>query len=842
MVGPSPTKAKKPAQIIGGHAYYCEWDPVLDPESGDTYYVNKYTEETTWDKPRELTLFEKQIHAAKEIQKTARGRQGRARVQNIKQEKRGHIVDKCDWEAVVDPSSRDTYYYNTKTQDTTWDKPPAFVKWEKQQNASTAVQSIQRGRQTRAQVSKNKGALRRQRQREARTRLHSRYPVSDSWETIVDEKSGKTYYLNKATNDTSWDKPEEMDNYEKHTSASTQIQSRTRIKQARNVRKSKYMQLLRKRIAQKCGGLEGLQNLFEKLSGGEGLDVDGVVSKEEFRAGVIEHLKIEVRKEEDLDDLFVALDVDESGRLDFEELEQIVKFDLRAEKAKTDFGSKCVWEEVLDKTSGESYYSNTVTGETTWDKPAAFIEFAKYRDAASRIQRCVRRRWAWREWRELIKAATVIGRHARRKMEARGRERKALEQERASVQMQKIARGRSARQAMAAKRRKHYEIRRRQRLPGVKKGSEVEGDEGIRATAHGGVHRPTPPNDPRAQQHQRQQHQPHQQHGRRHGNQTEQPLHSKLDESTRQHHLDAIPAYAARLTAVEIQRLSVEEIGQRIGLQPDRHSAQRIILVVGELARVGGERAKGAADHGSAFGIGRQGPAGRRDSSNAKAIQRGINRSRRLSSLYQRGVVRAARHTDALVMDSGLTTGLAASSAMSDGHNPNSVYKQRPDNNEEEVVLLGVSPAAAPGSGAALHKYHSRQLVLEDVFHRGAELEMKAELVTKLAGGCKVVVVAVNDGPTIRDELRILIEYQQKYQPSGQWPVVALQGSGGFVDTLANVCEACARGEPHQAHQTEDEAIARRLIDTDSIFVFPADGTPSELASFLHVLLTVSVR
>jgi Ca2+-binding EF-hand superfamily protein len=840
---------KKPAaaQIIGGHAYYCEWDPVLDPASGDFYYVNKYTDETSWDKPQELAVFERQIKAAKEIQKSARGRQGRVGVQKIRQERAKeveHIVVKCVWEAVLDKASGDNYYYNTASKQTTWDKPAALIKWENQQKASIAVQSVQRGRRTREVVVKQKGSLKRQRQREAKTRLHTQYPANDHWEAIFDDKSGKTYYVNKATNNTSWDKPEEMERYEKHTEASTSIQSRARIRQARGARQSKYMLLLRKRIAQKCGGLEGLVKLFEALTEGGDLEVDGVISKDEFRTGIVKHLGIEVRADSDLNDLFVVLDIDKSGGLDFEELEQIVKFDLRADKAKETFVAKCVWEKMVDKATGDCYYCNSRTLETTWEAPVAFVEWERYKDAATRIQRMVRRRWARKEWRELIKAASVIGRHARRKVEGREREKKALERDRASVQVQKVARGRRARQTVAARRRQDYDIRRRQRLPGLKNGGSNQSS-GV-PSARGGV-RPTPPNNPRApKQHQRPTNQ-------RNGNQREQQQHQqqqhqhqqqqkKLSESARQHHLDSIPAYAARLTTAEIQRLSREEIGQRIGLQPDRHSPQRIILLVGELVRAGaGAKAAAVANPGAAFGLGRAGPAGRRDSNNAKAIQRAINRSRRLSSLYQRGVARAARHTGAVVVDSGLTTGLAASSAMSDGHSANSVYG-KDNNSPEDVCLLGISAAVAPGSGPALHKYHTKQLVFTDVFQRGqTELRARLDLVEKLAGGCKVVVVVVNDGPSIRDELSTLLELQQQHRPSDPWPVVALQGSGGFADTLAHICEGRARGEPDQG-RTEDELIAGRLIGSDAVFVFPADGTPSELASFLHVLLTVSVR
>ena len=62
-------------------------EPVTDPESGESYYFNVYTNETTWDKPESLTVFEKQQAAALGIQKAARGRKGRARALGIKEQK-----------------------------------------------------------------------------------------------------------------------------------------------------------------------------------------------------------------------------------------------------------------------------------------------------------------------------------------------------------------------------------------------------------------------------------------------------------------------------------------------------------------------------------------------------------------------------------------------------------------------------------------------------------------------------------------------------------------------------------------------------------------------------------
>ena len=71
------------------------------------------------------------------------------------------------WEALVDDESKDTYYHNTETGETTWDKPADF------DDAPVAPQS--------------------------------------KWEALVDEESKETYYHNTETGETTWDKPADFD-------------------------------------------------------------------------------------------------------------------------------------------------------------------------------------------------------------------------------------------------------------------------------------------------------------------------------------------------------------------------------------------------------------------------------------------------------------------------------------------------------------------------------------------------------------------------------------------------------------------------------------------------------
>jgi hypothetical protein len=69
------------------------------------------------------------------------------------------------WEAVKDESSGRTYYFNSATNETSWEVPPGFF-------------------------SPGEG------------------PLPANWSGVVDEATGSLYYFNSASNETSWTRPE----------------------------------------------------------------------------------------------------------------------------------------------------------------------------------------------------------------------------------------------------------------------------------------------------------------------------------------------------------------------------------------------------------------------------------------------------------------------------------------------------------------------------------------------------------------------------------------------------------------------------------------------------------
>ncbi|ETV66803.1 hypothetical protein, variant 1 [Aphanomyces astaci] len=94
-VASSSLNASSTKQDDGDSDLLPGWKATVDKESGDVYYWNKATKETSWDKPS---------------------------IMKSKPEK-GVTPLPYGWEEVQDPLSSDVYYWNIHTQKTQWERP-----------------------------------------------------------------------------------------------------------------------------------------------------------------------------------------------------------------------------------------------------------------------------------------------------------------------------------------------------------------------------------------------------------------------------------------------------------------------------------------------------------------------------------------------------------------------------------------------------------------------------------------------------------------------------------------------------------------------------------------------
>ncbi|KAL3941593.1 MAG: hypothetical protein SGBAC_004067 [Bacillariaceae sp.] len=89
-----------------------DWVEVVDPTSGEVYYYNQVTQETSWEKPASMTEPQQSVPADDQPKETAPAT-----------ELTTDLSQTNDWAETVDPSTGQIYYYNSKTGETSWEKP-----------------------------------------------------------------------------------------------------------------------------------------------------------------------------------------------------------------------------------------------------------------------------------------------------------------------------------------------------------------------------------------------------------------------------------------------------------------------------------------------------------------------------------------------------------------------------------------------------------------------------------------------------------------------------------------------------------------------------------------------
>lgn len=139
------------------------WFPVVDQQSGDIYYANERTGETSWDKPEAVLRLENAPHLQNEKPMWTNG----------------NIQDDDDlpdgWFALTDPQTGEEYYANEETGETSWERPI---------NNSNDTPLL-----TNHAASEDENSL------------------ASGWFPVVDPASGDTYFANEQTGETSWEKP-----------------------------------------------------------------------------------------------------------------------------------------------------------------------------------------------------------------------------------------------------------------------------------------------------------------------------------------------------------------------------------------------------------------------------------------------------------------------------------------------------------------------------------------------------------------------------------------------------------------------------------------------------------
>merc|ERR1712232_230761 len=167
-----------------------EWTEHVDPQSGDVFYFNSTTGETSWTKPAPA------MHVVATGVATAAAKTE-------------------EWTEHIDPQTSNIYYFNANTGESSWTKPAlgeAGAAIKKDESPSTADEATAWTEHIDPDTG---GAF----YYNAATGMTSwtkpdistpqRHTIARDWTEHIDQASGDKFYFNEATGETSWTLPEE---------------------------------------------------------------------------------------------------------------------------------------------------------------------------------------------------------------------------------------------------------------------------------------------------------------------------------------------------------------------------------------------------------------------------------------------------------------------------------------------------------------------------------------------------------------------------------------------------------------------------------------------------------
>ncbi len=188
------------------------WEVHIDIETSLPFYYNWETQESQWEKPKELQQYDKIANGGMNENENAMGSNTLATEAWSTLRERSHqassISNECthEWTAYWDPESQRHFYYNNKTTESQWGLPLEWKKIIMRRQSMTADQmKMARQRVQYAHGSEGDEAEGRSRLKVMRVTsfLHHRH---GEWDAYVDENE-RMFYVNSRTNESTWEPP-----------------------------------------------------------------------------------------------------------------------------------------------------------------------------------------------------------------------------------------------------------------------------------------------------------------------------------------------------------------------------------------------------------------------------------------------------------------------------------------------------------------------------------------------------------------------------------------------------------------------------------------------------------